>query len=159
MAPSIAWAHEQMVQDKINAVACIIFPYGRQTGYFSVTVNGNTESHWFVADSQTYCNFFRWLITDTTKNPSEMEAFAHSAFPAVDFVPGVFNGIKNMSKPYRELVKPLVSYLSVLSDQGKRIFSGDWMIAPAEFGSRGVNISDENGNTKGKQGGKKRTDY
>lgn len=157
-APSIAWAHEQLIKDRSCAVACIIFPHGRPAGFLSVNVNRHTESLWFVANSQNYCDFFRWLITDTTKNPNEMESFAPSAFPAIDFVPGAFNGIKNMSKSYRELVKPLVSHLSVLSDQGKRIFEGDWRFASAEFGSWGVVISDENGNTKGnKEARKERT--
>ncbi|PKM11446.1 MAG: hypothetical protein CVV13_09085 [Gammaproteobacteria bacterium HGW-Gammaproteobacteria-3] len=39
--------------------------------------------------------------------------------------------------------------LGALSDHGKRIFSGPWSNAPAEFGSLGVELSDENGNTKG----------
>jgi len=78
-----------------------------------------------------------------------MEAFALSAFPDIDFAPGAFNGIKDMSKPYRELVKPLVRHLSAFSDHGKRIFSGPWAQVPAEFGALRVDISDENGNTKG----------
>lgn len=123
-----------------------------------MTVKSCTESLWFIADHQNYYNFFRWLITDTTKNPSEMEAFALSAFPEIDFVPGVFNGIKIMSKPYKELVKPLTKHLGALSDHGKRIFSGSWSNAPAEFGALGVDLSDENGNTKGNnEARKKRT--
>lgn len=148
-AASIAWAHEQTKQDKAHAVACLVFPNIRSVGCLPVTVKRCTESLWFIADHQNYYNFFRWLITDTTKNPSEMEAFALSAFPEIDFVPGVFNGIKIMSKPYKELVKPLTKHLGALSDHGKRIFSGSWRNASAEFGSLGVDLSDENGNTKG----------
>jgi len=98
-APSIAWAHEQMKQDKAHAVACLVFPDIRSKGCLPVVVAGCIESLWFIDDAQNYYNFFRWLITDTTKNPSEMEAFALSAFPEIDFAPGVFNGIKSMSKP------------------------------------------------------------
>jgi hypothetical protein len=148
-APSVAWAHEQTKQDKAHAVACLVFPSIRSVGYFPVTVASCTENLWFIANQQNYCNFFRWLITDTTKNPSEMEAFALSAFPSIDFAPGAFNGIKSMSKPYREIVKPLTKHLGALSDHGKRIFSGSWTNAPAEFGSLGVELTDENGNTKG----------
>lgn len=147
-APSIAWAHEQVKQDKTHAVACLVFSDIRSVGYLPVTVKSCTESLWFIADHQNYYNFFRWLITDTTKNPSEMEAFALSAFPSIDFAPGVFNGIKSMSKSYREIVSPLTKHLSALSDHGKRIFSGPWSNASAEFGSLGVDLSDENGNTK-----------
>jgi hypothetical protein len=53
-----------------------------------------------------------------------------------------------MSKPYRELIEPLTKHLSVLSDHGKRVFSESWKDAPSKFGSHGINISDENGNTK-----------
>ena len=104
---------------------------------------------WFVDDSQNYCDFFRWLILKTTNKPVEMEKIAPSAFPSVDFVEGIFNGIKNMSKPYREIVEPLVHHLGALSDHGKRIFLGPWDEVAAKFGALGVNVSDENGKTKG----------
>ena len=148
-APSIAWAHKQTKQDKAHTVACLVFPSIRSAGYLPVTVASCTENLWFIGDHQNYYSFFRWLITDTSKNPSEMEAFALSAFPLIDFAPGVFNGIKSMSKSYREIVRPLTKHLGVLSDHGKRIFSGSWSNASAEFGSLGVDLSDENGNTKG----------
>ncbi|GAB6141554.1 hypothetical protein JCM14076_22830 [Methylosoma difficile] len=147
-APSIAWAYEQTKQDKTNAVACLVFSSIRLTGFIDVTVNDITEKLWFITDHKHYCGFFRWLITDTTKNPSEMEAFVRSAFPSIDFVPGVFNGIKDMSKPYREIINPLTEHLGTLSDHGKRIFSAAWINAPAEFGSLGIDLSDENGKTK-----------
>ncbi|BDV41210.1 hypothetical protein GURASL_01330 [Geotalea uraniireducens] len=148
-APSVAWAHEQTVHDPTNAIACVVFPTGRQFGSIPVEVDSKVSTQWFVANSQSYRDFFRWLIVTTTKNPAEMEGFAPSAFPTVDFVAGAFNGIKNMSKPYRELVRPLVLHLSAFSDHGSRIFSGPWQRVSAEFGALGVDISDENGNTKG----------
>jgi hypothetical protein len=147
-APSIAWAHAQTLRNKASAVACLIFPAVRPTGNHAVTVNNQTENLWFVGDFQSYRDFFRWLITDTTKNPNEMERFAASAFPSIDFIPNCFDGIKSMSKPYRELAGPLTRHLSVLSDHGKRIFSASWIDAPAKFGSLGINLTDENGNTK-----------
>lgn len=147
-APSIAWAHEQTKQDKSNAIACLVFPDIRSAGCFPVTVNNFTEKLWFISDNQNYYSFFRWLITDTTKNPSEMEEFALSAFPAIDFVPDVFNGIKNMSKSYMDIIRPLTKHLGTLSDHGKRIFSESWSNAPTEFGSLGIELSDENGRTK-----------
>jgi hypothetical protein len=147
-APSIAWAHEQTTQNKAKAIACLIFPSIRSVGDCSVMVNNHTEILWFVGDFQSYRNYFRWLITDTTKNPDELAKFVASAFPSIDFIPESFNGIKDMSKPYRELIEPLAKHLSALSDHGKRIFSEPWIDAPAKFGSLGVNITDENGNTK-----------
>ena len=53
-----------------------------------------------------------------------------------------------MSKPYRDLIDPIVGHLSALCDHGQRIFSGPWQRVSAEFGALGVSISDENGNTK-----------
>jgi len=53
-APSIAWAHEQMIQDKACAVACLVFPHGRSAGHVMVTVNGKECFIWFVADHKNY---------------------------------------------------------------------------------------------------------
>jgi hypothetical protein len=155
-APSIAWAHEQTVRNPACAIACVVYPSGRTGGNFVVTVDAKTTTLWFVADSQNYCDFFRWLIVETTKKPAEMAEIALSAFPSVDFVEGAFNGIKNMSKPYQELVKPLVLHLGVMSDHGKRIFLGSRERVAAEFGALGVDISDENGNTKSNSDARKR---
>ncbi len=114
-APSIAWAHERIKQNKEHAIACLVFSDIRSVGYLHVTVMDCTESLWFIADHRNYSDFFRWLITNTTKNPGEMEVLALSAFPSIDFAPGAFNGIKDMSKPYREIVKPLTKHLGALS--------------------------------------------
>lgn len=149
LAASVAWAHEQSFQNPRLHVACVLFPSGRRSGSFGVVVNTRKTSLWFVAESQSYCDFFRWLIVETTKNPAEMEGFAPSAFPGVDFVSGAFNGIKDMSKPYRELVSSLVHHLGAMSDHGKRIFLGSRVEVASEFGALGVDVSDENGNTKG----------
>jgi len=43
----------------------------------------------------------------------------------------------------------LTKHLGVLSDHGKQIFKDPWINAPAMFGSYGVELSDENGKTKG----------
>lgn len=147
-APSVAWAHEQTAKNKVNAVACLIFSGARSLGNYPVTVKNQTANLWFVGDFQSYRDYFRWLITDTTKNPDELAKFAASAFPSLDFIPNSFDGIKEMSKPYRELIEPLTKHLSILSDHGQRVFSESWKDAPSKFGSHGINISDENGNTK-----------
>lgn len=147
-APSVAWAHEQTARNKANAVACLIFSGVRSLGNYPVTVKNQTANLWFVGDFQSYRDYFRWLITDTTKSPDELTKFAASAFPSLDFIPDSFDGIKGMSKPYRELIEPLTKHLSILSDHGKRVFSESWKDAPSKFGSHGINISDENGNTK-----------
>lgn len=147
-AASIAWAHTQTRINSANSIACVAFPHIRQSGESKVTVNKDDQSLWFLANDHSYRCFFRWLIIETTTSPAEMAAHSLSAFPSVDFVEGAFNGIKDMSKPYRELVRSLVSHLSAFSDQGARIFSGPRERIAFEFGPFGVDISDENGNTK-----------
>jgi hypothetical protein len=147
-APSVAWAHKQTIDDATHPVACSVFPGGRVSGLFPVAVDGKTTLLWFVEDKGGYCSLFRWLIVSTTKNQAEMERIALSAFPLLDFVDGAFDGIKDMKKPYQDLVEALVHHLGVLSDHGLRIFKGRRQRVAAEFGAFGVDISDENGNTK-----------
>src|SRR5271166_3854792 len=115
---------------------------------FSVGLLDATASVWFVSSARDAEYFFRWLIVEATVNPDEMEALSASAFRNLDFVTGAFNGIKSMSKPYRKLRQIIVVHLGAFSDEGARIFSGAWDRVPTEFGSLGVDISDENGDTK-----------
>lgn len=148
-APSIAWAHAQALQNVPEHIGCLAFPTIRKSASLDVVVNEQKVSLYFVGCNHSYCDFFRWLIVEITTNPAEMAKLSPSAFPALVFVDNVFNGIKDMSKPYRELVPKIVHHLGVISDHGKRIFQGAWDKAPAELGALGVNASDENGNTKG----------
>jgi hypothetical protein len=113
-----------------------------------VTVAGATIPVWFVSAARDAEYFFRWLIVETTHSPGGMEGFSGSAFRNLDFVEGAFNGIKSMSKPYRELRQIIVMHLAAFSDEGARIFSGAWDRVSAEFGSLGLDISDESGDTK-----------
>jgi hypothetical protein len=148
VAPSIAWAHKQTMNDRLRPVGCVVFPGGRSSGLRSVIVNEKSTSLWFISDQKEYSYCFRWLITSTTTNHNEMKTIAPSAFPSLDFADGAFEGIKRMTKPYRDIVDTLVQHLGVLSDDGQRIFQGRRQSVVAEFGALGVNISDENGNTK-----------
>lgn len=147
-APSVAWAYAQAHADASQAVACISFPGHCSGGCLDVSLNDIRLPIWFVVSAEDCRGFFRWLIAHTTKNPHDLCELAPSAFPALEFVDGVFDGIKDMSKPYRDLVASLVDHLGTLSDHGRRIFSRPWSSVPAEFGSLGISISDENGKTK-----------
>jgi hypothetical protein len=147
-AASVAWAHAETLREPSGAVACVIFPGRKEGGCRDVAVAEQHAPIWFVSSEEHYSAFFRWLITETTRNPGELAAFALSAFPAIEFVVGVFDGIKGMSKPYRNLVADLVVHLGALSDHGQRIFAGPWLRVPQEFGALRVEISDENGNTR-----------
>lgn len=122
---------------------------GIQEGSHDVTFAGNTLPISFISSDSGYVKFFRWVIEKTTKSPSELDEFSTSAFPNIRILLGATNGIKDMSKPYVNLVPALVHHLSVFSDESNAAFgSGSWQGAPAHFGSKGINISDENGNTK-----------
>src|SRR6202023_992626 len=147
-ARSIAWAHKQTMRGTAAASACISHPVRRASGRIDVTVLGATAPVWFVSAARDTEYFFRWLIVEATDSPDEMEALSPSAFRNLDFVAGAFNGIKSMSKPYRELCQTIVTHLGAFSDEGARVSSGAWDRVPAEFGSLGVDISDENGDTK-----------
>lgn len=148
IATSIAWAHQQTLLKPPRHIACLVLPAIRQPGCLDVVVDSKKTPLWFVGNDQNYLDYFRWLIIKTTKNPAGMELFSHSAFPELDYSDNAFNSIKDMSKPYGELVETLVHHLAVLSDHGKRIFLEPWDKAPAELGALGVNATDENGGTK-----------
>jgi hypothetical protein len=147
-AASIAWAHQQSHADKNNAVACLVLSPKRICGKHKITVAKRTVSLWLVADWNSYQGFFRGLITDISKNPDEMAYFSESAFLNLDFRDHVFQGIKDMSKPYQALVGDIVKHLAALSDHGKEIFSGELEDASDKFRPLGVNMSPESGKTK-----------
>ena len=148
LACSIAWAHARALEGALEAVPCIVHRSRRPQGLIPVRVGDSAVDIWMISTSSQTQSYFRWLILKATYSPEEMAAFAADAFPELNFVPGAFNGIKSMSKPYRNLTDDIVAHLSVLSDHGKRIFGNNWHYAPAEFGSLKVDASDENGNTK-----------
>lgn len=154
-APSIAWAHHRNNSNVIDTIASLVFPGGRVTGFFDVEVANVTRPAWFISSEIDCVKFFRWIILNGTTSPAQLERFANAAFPQLDFVPNVFNGIKTMSKPYILLLPNIVHHLSIFSDEGKKIFSGPHIDVPAKFGSLGLNVSDENGNTKSNSEAKK----
>lgn len=148
-AASIAWAAIQTQANQASAVAALILPSCRPAGCCTVGIETGNTPIWLVADSASYQNFFRWLITETSQNPAQLAQWARSAFLQLDFYADAMHGIKSMSKPFRELLPDLVRHLAALSDHGQKIFSDSWIDAPNRFGQYGVNMSPENGNTKG----------
>lgn len=148
-APSIAWVHDQAIKNGDQRSACIVMSTGFSEGAHNVTCAGKALPITFISSASGYLQFFRWVIEKTTKSPIEIDEFSASAFPNIRIIPGATNGIKDMSKPYVNLVAALVHHLSVFSDESFASFGvGSWQNVPAYFGSKGVNMSDENGNTK-----------
>lgn len=148
MTGSVAWAHQQSIGGGLSSAACICASGRRRTGVINVEVAGHSAEVWFIASAHEMQQYFRWLISRYATRPDEIAEFSSSAFKRLSFVEQCFDGIRNMSSPCRQLAPAIVHHLSVLSDEGQRIFSGPWIQAPAEFGTFGVDISDENGNTK-----------
>lgn len=161
-AASLAWAVTQTSANAADAVAGLILdvpmPTRRSKGMHHITLAGSSKSVpiWLVGTADSYQNFFRWIITETSQNPADMAALARSAFAHLDFIEGAFAGIKDMEKPYRTLVADLVKHLAALSDHGPRIFTDtSWQDVPQHFGQFGVVLSLESGNTKKNSGAKK----
>ena len=148
-APSIAWAHAQAQFDKRRSMACITHRKRHGSGQLDVLVGTTSVPLWFVSTARDCERYFRWLIIETTSSPGQMKALAASAFRDLQFVDGVFDGIKSMSKPYTAIAPAIVAHLAAFSDEGRRIFDGPRPRVAAEFGALGIDISDENGNTKG----------
>lgn len=155
---SIDWALHKSVK-KDMSIACLVLTTSKKIGLHNLPHNNRETPVWFVADNLSYQGFFRWLIIETSKQPTELEQFAVSAFFNLEFRDDVFHGIKDMSKPYIELVDDLVRHLAALSDHGLEIFSKPWDQATSAFGNHKVNLSSENGNTKSNARAKKQRTY
>lgn len=113
-----------------------------------MSVGDQVTSLWFVPTAEYLEKYFRWLIGNYAQRPQDIEQFAPHAFKALQFVDECFRSIGTMNGAWPELLREIVKHLSIFSDDGQRIFSGRWSRAPVEFGSLGINLSDENGNTK-----------
>lgn len=148
LAPSIAWAHKQGQLGPERSVACFVHVTRRRGGQFDVSVDNKSAPIWFVSSRAEFQGFFRWLIRRGTKNHHELSKLCAPAFHQLEFIDGAVDGIKSMSKPYMNVIDKIVEHLSAFSDHGQRIFGQPWSRAAAEFGSVGIDISDENGATK-----------
>src|SRR5208282_117897 len=92
--------------------------------------------------------YFRWLIAAYAARPDDFAQLAPYAITQLLFIDRCFEGIRKMSRACRDLAPTIVGHLAACSVEGRRIFRGPWIRAPAEFGSLGIYIFDENGNTK-----------
>lgn len=148
-SPSVAWAAQKaLTPGGLGSVGCISARGRRRAGAVSVDMSSVRTPVCFATNALELQEFFRWLIVQYATTDDDIAALATAAFKGLDFVDGCFSGIKDMSKPCRQLVPEIVRHLSAFSDHGARIFSGPWIRVPAEFGQYGVEISDENGKTK-----------
>ena len=146
-APSLAWAMKQASLGARDAVPCLIAADAWPEGLQRVTVGVEAHDVWLTS-AVTHPGYYRWMAVHGTDRPAEFATWLQSAFPNLEFVEDCTDGIKDMSLGYRDLIAPIVSALSVLSDHGPRIFGGAWQAATNAFGALGVTITDENGRVK-----------
>lgn len=145
---SISWAHSKNLEAKKSQVACISTSSSDLSGFISINVSGKAADVWFASTNSCVEKFCRWSILNTGNSAKELIALAPSAFRNLDFVEGCLLGAENMGKPYRDYINAIVVHLSAFSDYGSEIFRGPRTDIAPRFGSLGVVISNENGNTR-----------
>lgn len=144
---SVLWAVEQCSRGHMMSAAVVTRPSGPQQSLQTVSIDGKDMTVWFVSSTAHSIAFFRWIAA-ATRSDDELAIVAEAAFPQLRFVPGVLSGIKDMSRPFVNIVADIVRHLGVLSDMGAEIFEGDRRGVSQKFASMGLDVSDENGRTK-----------
>ncbi len=146
LAPSIAFAHDKVGQGQ--ALACLTLRTAGRSGPLDVTVDGRTQTVHFVTDEPEHRAFFRDAIEVENADDKAYPALAASAFPELRWADGLWGGLHDFSKPFRELRAEVTRHLGVLDDHGLPICREhrpqDWQ---AHFGSHGVTATGENGRT------------
>lgn len=131
-----------------RAVACLTpSTSGRRGGQqvFGGEVRGTVH---YVFDEITHVSFFRDAIRLENADEETFGVLSMSAFPQLCFVDGVWRGLRDLSRPYRDRRDQLINTFSVLSDHGADIFAfGRNQRIEAEFMSLGIHISPENTET------------
>lgn len=101
----------------------------------------------FISDESSRLFFVRGVLVRVTGEVAFAE-LAESAFPRLHFVENVFDGLRSLSKPLRDIAGDLVKHLSVLSDHGREIFDLELhKDIEAGFRGHGIDISPENKET------------
>ncbi|MGC3998065.1 MAG: hypothetical protein QM767_11470 [Anaeromyxobacter sp.] len=144
-APSIRWTHFRCLSGV--ATACLPLKCAGRQGLCDVTVDGVPNKLWFVTDDADHVAFFRDAIDVERCDEAALERIAPSAFPNLAWVEGVWQGLRDFSRPYIAVRGEVVRHLSVLSDHGRDIFAGPRTEIASRFGSLGIAISPENGKT------------
>lgn len=149
-APGVAWAHGRREQG--HAVAVLPLPrLGGTEGPTRVVVGSTAHTLYFVTTEDEHTAFFRDAISVEDMGHDLLQAIAHSAFPELVWVDGVWHELRAHRKcffgPHRDT---LVRHLAVLNDHGARLFhehpggSG----VDKELDALGVDASPENGKAR-----------
>ncbi len=134
-------------QDR-RAVACITPLTSGRLGAQPVSAGDVQAVVHYVSDEPTHVEFFRDALQLENADEDAFGALATSAFPRLRFVEGVWRGLRDLSRPYRDRRDQLIQVFSVLNDSGPEIFARKrHQLIEAEFMSLGVDISPENTET------------
>jgi hypothetical protein len=151
LAPAVAWAHAQRSENRAVAVLSLPLDHSPQ-GECEVVVAGLARQLHFVTSEKQHRAFFRDVIRVEEAAEDDFEALAPSAFPTLGWADGVWRGLGDFGKPYRDLRDVLVVHLGVLDDYGAELFttwqSTDFRQIGPRLSALGAEASDENGRTK-----------
>jgi hypothetical protein len=127
------------------ACACLTPPTSGRHGELPAEVSGEAHPVHYVDTEAAHVGFFRAAIALENADEDRFAELAPSAFPELDFAEGVWRGLRDLSRPFRDLREELIHHLGVLNDHGARIFALKRNeLIEAEFGSVGVLLSPEN---------------
>ncbi len=141
IAPSVAFAHANVTTG--HSIACLTPTTSQRRGPLAVSSGGTESIVWFVTEEADHVGFFRDLIEREQGDHEMFAAIAPSAFPRLRFVERCFKGLHDLTA-FRELRPNVIQHLSVLSDDGARIFALRLhKDIESQFGALGVTISPE----------------
>ncbi len=120
MAPSVAWAHGQVEQQR--AVACLPLTVSGRCGLLDVELAGHMAAVWFVTNEPEHVSFFRHAMFLENADEDGFAFLAPLTFPNLCFADGVWKGLRAFSKPYRDLRSTLIDIFTQLSDRGAEVF-------------------------------------
>lgn len=131
-----------------RAVACLTPTSSGRRGAQTVSAGDAKGTVHYVGDEPSHVAFFRDAMRVENADEDGFAALSTSAFPRLHFVDGVWHGLRDLSRPYRDRREQLIDVFSVLNDEGPSIFGMKRaQKIEAEFMSRGVTISRENQET------------
>lgn len=146
LSPAVAYAHQHT--SRHACVACLTPSCSGRSGPLAVTVAGLEAPVHFVGDERAHVEFFRDVIRVEHGDEDTFGALANSAFPDLRFVAGVWRGLRDLSRPYRDRRDDLIRCLGVLNDEGARIFDqAQHLLIERGFGAHRIDISTENSET------------
>lgn len=150
LAPGVSWAHARVGQ--AHAVAVLPLPLdAARRGPLDVRVLGIGREVHFVTTEQEHLNFFRAAVAIEDMGHEELERIAASAFPDIEWLPGVWHELRIHRKCFFGSHRPtLVGHLAVLNDDAAKLFHSQpgGSEVEAGLGARGVEASSENGKAR-----------